>query len=222
MEILRSEYIVEDEYYHVYNRGTDHRAIVQDKYDSDRFIDSLIAFNSVEPIQSIYWNEYERNKMGFEKQGNVNQKKLVEIICYCLNPNHYHLILKPISKNGISEFMKRIAGYSRYFNERYKRSGSLFQGKYKVKHLDSNDYLLHASAYVNINFKVHDIHEPALKLVRSSYDQYFSDSTGICVTDIILDQFSNTAEYIKFCNDSLELMKQRKVEDKEFKKLLLE
>jgi len=77
---------------------------------------------------------------------------LVEIIVYCLNPNHYHIILRQVSEGGVSKFMLKLSsGYSSYFNKKNKRSGSLFQGRFKAVHIDSNEYLLYLSAYVNKN-----------------------------------------------------------------------
>ena len=216
----RSEYLVTDEYYHIYNRGVDKRSIVVDQADADRFIQGLQEFKLLQPIGSIYENSFflkSQAKSPVEEGGD-----LVEIICYCLNPNHCHLILKQLVDGGISEYMKRIGGYTKYFNERYKRSGSLFQGTYKAKLIESNDYLLHVSAYVNCNDRVHKIKDPALRLVRSSFSQYLGLKSGFCKTDLILNQFKNAKEYRSFCEDSLELMLQSKEEARELKELSLE
>jgi len=76
--------------------------------------------------------------------------KLVDVVCYCLNSNHYHMILKQKSNDGIKKFMHKLGtSYTMYFNKKLKRSGSLFQGKFKSIHIDSNEYLLYLSAYVN-------------------------------------------------------------------------
>ena len=155
---MRGELLVNDEYYHIYNRGVDKRAIVMDIYDSERFVQSMIDFNSTETIGSVY--EYSFVKEKYENKDDT----LVEIIAYCLNPNHFHLLLKQVVDNGISKYMHRLStGYTNYFNLRYKRSGSLFQGKYKFKHIEDNDYLLHLSAYVNLNYKVHQLGSPTPK-----------------------------------------------------------
>ena len=71
-----------DEYYHIYNRGVDKRNIVSDHYDVDRFLKSMDLFNSVRPIQSLY-------ALSFQKEQKRDIEKLVEIITFCLNPNHY-------------------------------------------------------------------------------------------------------------------------------------
>ena len=80
------EKIAPGEYYHVYNRGVDKRSITKDSKDIERFMQSLEFFNSQKPIISLR-----------EVISNENIKlenPLVEIICYCLNPNHYHFLLK--------------------------------------------------------------------------------------------------------------------------------
>ena len=98
---------------------------------------------------------------------------LVEIVAYCLNPNHYHLIVKQISEKGIERFMQKIGtGYTNYFNKRYERSGALFQGKFKSIHIDSNEYLLHLSVYVFENrlgsLSGHDTIFRAVNSIRSA------------------------------------------------------
>lgn len=209
------------EFYHVFNRGVDKRIIFTDKYDIDRFFKSLIEFNIVDPIGSLYENS--RKQSGGETA--TRENKLVNIITYCLNPNHYHLILEQLVDGGLSEFMKRLGGYTWYFNNKYDRSGSLFQGVFKAVHIDSNEYLLHVSAYTNLNDRVHKLNDKFSTLVpsRSSWGEYMSkEVSGICEKDVILEQFRNVDEYKEFALSSLESIVQRKQELKDFDKFLLE
>src|SRR3989344_6008505 len=119
---MRKMAFLPGEYYHIYNRGVDKRNIFSDKKDLGRFFQSMKEFNTKNPIGSLYENSF------------VN---------YCLNPNHYHFLLTPLVEKGVEKFMQRLGtGYTMYFNERNKRSGSLFQGKFKSKHINSNEYLL--------------------------------------------------------------------------------
>src|SRR3989344_9600333 len=180
------------EFYHVYNRGVEKRDVFSSLSDLERFLKSIVAFNTIEPIGSIHENAF--NKKVLRRKANT---QLVNIICYCLNPNHYHFIMQQKSDGGISEFMKRLGGgYTKYFNLKYKRSGVLFQGVFKSKHVDSNEYLLRASAYVNLNNRVHRLgHETS----KSSWQEYIGDSKQhICNTDIVLKQFNNRKEYRSF------------------------
>ena len=151
--------------------------------------------------------------------------KLVDIVCYCLNPNHYHMILRQRTDNGISEFMKRIGtGFTQHFNFRYKRSGALFQGKFKAKHVNSNKYLLHLSAYVNLNNEVHKIKGDTK--FRSSWDGYINSSGDkyhkIYKPTIILSQFDQRNEYKEFAKSSLIDILGRKQLFKDMEEILCE
>jgi len=219
---MRKVKFVNDEYYHIYNRGVDKRTIFECQEDIDRFFLSMKEFNVLDPIGSIYEEILRRNKFG----DLVSKKeKLVEFVCYCLNPNHYHFILKQLVEEGIRKFMHKVSlGYTMFFNKEYKRNGSLFQGPFKAIHIGSNEYLLHLSAYVNLNHKVHNLGKfgsSASKLFRSSWDEYINNNKeekGFCKKDIISDQFGSPLDYKEFAEDSLERIK----ENKQIKKFLLE
>lgn len=150
----------------------------------------------------------------------------MNIIAYCLNPNHFHFILEQLVDSGVSEFMKRLSGgYTSYFNQKHERSGSLFQGAFKDAHIDSNEYLLHVSAYVNLNDRVHQLGGETPKFVESmsSWKEYMDKGVkGICEKGIILGQFRNLDEYKGFATSSLKSIIKRKEEVKDFDRLLLE
>jgi Transposase and inactivated derivatives len=198
---MRKTPLVCDEYYHVYNRGVDKRIVFQDSLDIGRFLQGIQEFNTIEPIGSIFENSFSKDKS--------IDDKLVEIVCYCLNPNHFHLLLKQVSENGISEFMKRLSGgYTLYFNNRNKRTGALFQGKFKSSHIDSNTYLLHVSAYINLN---NHLRNRTPSNSKSSWEEYVGTGVSrVCKTEIILDQYKNRGEYKKFAMSSLEDIIRRK------------
>jgi len=207
---MRKTKFEDNEYYHIYNRGTDKRSITTMKEDSDRFVGSIIAFNSREPIGSIYLI------LSGSASKDLEMESLVEIIAYCFNPNHFHLILKQIEDGGISKFMHKFGtGFTRYFNDNHYRSGSLFQGRFKARHIESDYDLLRMSTYVNLNYKVHQLSGSATKLVRSSWDEYRGNAKKqICSRDIILDQFSSIKEYTKFAQETVkEIVKERKLVD---------
>jgi len=242
---LRKTPFINSEFYHIYNRGVDKRIIFSDEDDIARFIQSMHEFNSIEPIGSIYEKTFVNNKLGGKAS---KSKKLVNFIAYCLNPNHYHFILEQVEEDGISKFMQRIGtGYAMYFNEKYDRGGALFQGKFKSVHIDSNEYLLHLSAYVNLNDRVHQLGGKASKLVgsESSWGEYVGDtnrkgintkntnvkntkakggdsSKGFCKKDIVMDQFKGVKEYKKFARDSLQAVLEKRYESDNFENFLLE
>lgn len=199
--------------YHVYNRGTDKRNIVMDKYDVQRFLQSMRDFNSVDPIGSLYELSYIKNtKLGGRTAKSSKTKKLVSITAYCLNPNHFHLILKQIENNGISEFMKRLGGgYAWYFNNKHVRTGNLFQGKFKANIVDTNEYALRLSVYVNLNNRVHRLNAQAF--TASSWEEYISlqkTKDDLCDKSIILKQFLSKKDYKNFAEEALAQIIQRK------------
>lgn len=222
---MRKTPFVENEYYHIYNRGVDKREIFSDQYDVKRFFQSMAEFNIIEPIGSIYENSFVKEK---EVKLGSSTSKLVEFVCYCLNPNHYHFLLKQIAENGIEKFMHRLGtGYTKYFNNKIKRTGSLFQGRFKSIHIDSNEYLLHLSAYINLNDRVHSLDKlgSSTSKSRSSWEEYVSRKNfgaKFCESDIILGQFDSPGEYEKFALEALENIREKKELDKELNELLLE
>ncbi|OGZ31521.1 MAG: hypothetical protein A3H02_02320 [Candidatus Niyogibacteria bacterium RIFCSPLOWO2_12_FULL_41_13] len=219
---MRKIQFANGEYYHIYNRGVDKRAVFNNNNDYERFFKSMKEFNVVEPIGSIYERSFSRSQFGSLASklasGSVG---LVKFICYCLNPNHYHFLVQQVADDGIKKFMHRIGtGYTKYFNEKYERNGSLFQGSYKIVHIDSNEYLLHLSAYINLNDKVHfsqhQLGSLASKLdFKSSWNEYVENIiAGLCDKKVILQQFRNNLEYKKFAQEALELIQERKeIED---------
>ncbi len=210
---MRKTSFAEGEFYHIYNRGVDKRQIFANARDIDRFLQAMDEFNVMEPIGSIYENSFRKNQ---PQRSRTRQKKLVNIICYCLNPNHYHLLLEQAVERGIEKFMHRLGvGYTNYFNLKNKRSGVLFQGAFKAIHIDTNDYLLRLSAYINLNFKVHQLGNSVPKLYKSSWDEYLQlqPENNFCDKDIILKQFKNIIEYKEFTNEALKDTLRRRTDD---------
>lgn len=139
-----------NEYYHIYNRGTDKRIIFLEPYDYNRFIILLHLCNSKNPVDI---EKFLREGRSFPELINIAvPDRLVHIGAYVLMPNHFHILIKEINENGISLFMKKLStAYSMYFNKKYERSGSLFQGIFKAKHAEKDEYLKYLFAYIHLN-----------------------------------------------------------------------
>lgn len=202
---MRKIQFSEGEHYHVFNRGVDKRLIFMDQEDVERFKKSLELFNSIEPIGSIYEQQFRRETLA---------KPLVRFIAYNILANHFHLILKQITEKGISKYMTRLqAGYTYYFNNKYKRSGALFQGTFKANHIDSNEYLLYVSAYVNGNHQLgKKLGGNTSKLILAhSLNEYLYEEKGICVgKSVVLEQFDSKKAYKKFMERVLEEVRDNK------------
>jgi len=187
------------EYYHIYNRGTEKRDVFMDMGDYLRFLKSLDEFNQVERTLSLYVQDQMKKNGLVATESLRDREKLVEIVAYNLIPNHFHLILKQLKEGGISEFMKRMGtGYTGYFNHKYERSGVLFQGRFKVAHIESNEKLLYLSAYVNGNHIVHGVKNK----VFSSLKEYSTGESSLCDIKCILDQFSGVGDYLRYVQNT--------------------
>jgi putative transposase len=140
------EFITSDIYlYHIYNRGVDKRNIFLENDDYVRFIHDLFEFNDIRPAR-----EFSRAKDTMIDQ--EKRKLKVEILAFCLMPNHFHLLLKQKEDRGIKEFMHKIGtGYTMYFNRKNKRSGVLFQGRFKAKLIDNEPYFKYMPHYIHTN-----------------------------------------------------------------------
>ncbi len=146
-----------------------------DKKDVERFLLCMKLFSFKDPVGSLDLALREQEQFVDVRRLQIaeGEKRLVSIVEYCLNPNHFHFILKQEITGGISEFMKRLqGGYTRYFNDKNDRSGALFQGKFKSMYAEKDTYFEQLFAYVMWNYKVHDLSKNKLYLVRSSEEEY--------------------------------------------------
>jgi len=143
---LRKTPFVLGEYYHIYNRGNSKQKIFLSKKDYERFIALLYGTNTNERF----------NFFDLQKSGGVFTKEiedpLVAIGAYCLMPNHFHILITPLSEDGLSKFMQKLStAYSMYFNETHKRTGGLFEGKFKSQHMGDDRQLKYIFSYIHLN-----------------------------------------------------------------------
>lgn len=147
---------LEDGYYHIYNRGVEKRKIFQDSQDYKVFLSYLKDY--LEPRDEIKLKKAlekisysERDKI--IKQLTINNfSDQIDLLAYCLMPNHFHLLIKQKTKRGIESFMKSLGTrYVIYFNKRHSRIGGLFQDAYKAVLVKTDEQLLHLSRYIHQN-----------------------------------------------------------------------
>jgi putative transposase len=170
------------EYYHIYNRGNSKQTIFHDKKDYDRFVKLLFLSNSRE--------NFKVHLLGKEIYDHDRGEPLVGIGAYCLMPNHFHLLLTQTETGSISKFMQKVStGYSMYHNNRYKRTGTLFEGKFKSEHSDNDRYLKYLFSYIHLNpiklidtkWKENGIKDKsnAIKYIENYYFSSFPDYSGL-------------------------------------------
>lgn len=199
--------LVNDSFYHIYNRGVEKRKIFMEDKDYQRF------------LQTIYYYQFSGPKPRFSTHKRFKIKdfdkspKIVEIVCYCLMPNHFHLLLKQLKNNGIQEFLSKITNsYTKYFNTKNKRVGSLMQGQFKAVSVETDEQLVHLSRYIHLNPFVAEITKDWENFPYSSIREFTRNAIfSICVTDTILNFFTSLAKYKSFIADhqayALELSK---------------
>lgn len=171
--------LVNGNYYHIFNRGVEKRNVFLTRHDYKRFLNTLIYY------------QIEESNVKFSSRSLLdiisvqNSKKQVEIIGYCLMPNHYHLLLKQNIDNGISTFLRKVSNsYTKYFNTKYERVGPLFQGAFKARLIDDSEVLLHVLRYIHLNPFVDRSGEVLdLSFPYSSYNEYITKQK-ICNTRI--------------------------------------
>ena len=178
---------VEQGYYHIYNRGVEKRKIFLDEQDYKVFLKYLKIY--LEPPAKIPERKITIRNYTFTAPAKPlkNYHGQVELLSYCLMPNHFHLLIKQNAKNSIELFMRSLATkYSIYFNKKYDRVGPLFQGAYKAVLVDEEKYLLHLSRYIHLN----PVKESPLHMSYSSYSDYIGKrQTGWINTKIVLSYF---------------------------------
>lgn len=123
-----------------------------DKQDYLRFIHDLYELNDQERVELNYYKFRDCEIDDKITKVNKLRKPLVNILAFCLMPNHYHILLAPRVENGIPRFMQKVnMGYSKYFNQKYERTGTLFQGRYKSILITDDTHFLHLPFYIHFN-----------------------------------------------------------------------
>ncbi|MDP1688978.1 MAG: transposase [bacterium] len=151
--------IVPGNIYHILNRGVDKRKIFLDDMDYLRFIHDLFEFNDENPslsnshlFKAIKTFEPQYSDLRSPNISREPRKLLVEILVFCLMPNHYHLMVRPLTEKGLVKFIKKLnIGYANYFNQKYERSGALFQGRYKSIAITNDAHFIHLPYYIHMN-----------------------------------------------------------------------
>lgn len=140
------------ELYHIVNRGVEQRDIFLDHQDYMRFVYDLFEFNDqnmVDPNTRFFTPPYD-----IEGHAARHSKRLllVDLHAFCLMSNHYHLFVSSRVERGVPQFMKKLnMGYAKYFNERYDRSGALFQGRYRRCLVQRDAHFAHLPLYIHLN-----------------------------------------------------------------------
>lgn len=213
MTSYRSTVLANGQFYHIYNRGVEKRTIFENKREYDHAINTIkyYRFRNLSLKFSRFLVQTTENKFQFSKR-NEKDGEFIEIIAYCLMPNHFHFLVKQLQDNGISKAFSNFANsYTKYFNTKHNRVGPLFQGVFKAIRVESNEQLLHLSRYIHLNPVVSYIlkEENLVDYPWSSLKEYLNNSReGFCKKDYILNQFKSINEYKQFIKNHVSYAKE--------------
>jgi len=183
-------------FYHTQNSGVERRIIFEDEKDCNRFLDTLIHYTPTTPSSRFAFRK--RSKKEHE---NSDLSPLVDIIAYCLMPNHFHLLLKENVPGGVSVYLSRVSNsYTKYFNARHKRSGALFKGRFKSAKIE-NEQLPDIARYIHLDPFSKKIVRDINKFPFSSYFEISKASPKICKSEPLLAFFPDINSFLGFTNN---------------------
>jgi len=197
---------VMDGYYHIYNRGVEKRTIFTDKLDHKVFLSYLKEYLSPKQVpDKVKFTLQGQSFKGVPRTPN-NYANNIKLLCYCLLPNHFHLLIRQHEERAIESFMRSLqTRYSMYFNKRHQRIGGLYQDRYKAINILDETYLLHLSRYIHLNPLEYTKN---LESAYSSYAEYLGKrKTKWLKSDTILSFFDQaTIPEIKKTNSYKEFV----------------
>lgn len=175
---IRTVSFVPGEFYHIYNRGNNKQSIFRDEADYHRFIKLLYTANSNE---NLVIRNFSKTVYQLERG-----ERLVSIGAYCLMPNHFHILVTQTESGDITKFMHKLCtSYSMYHNNKYTRTGKLFEGKFKSEYANSDRYLKYLFSYIHLN---------PLKIIDSNWRNKDIGKLGI---DFLANyKFSSYIDYL--------------------------
>ncbi|HET8709047.1 MAG TPA: transposase [Candidatus Saccharimonadales bacterium] len=172
-------------FYHVYARGSNRQRIFRDATDYEKFLKLFARYLSLEEA---------RNSIGISFPNFYNK---LDLLAFCLMPNHFHLLVYQYQQKAMTEFMRSLlTSYSMYFNKKYKRSGPLFESRFKASLISDDAYLEHISRHIHMNPRNWRTYE------YSSLPYYLQQITDTWLRpERITNLFSGPTKYIKFLED---------------------
>lgn len=180
------------EFFHIYNRGVGKMNIFRNKEDFNVFLSRL--------KENVFPEFIDKSKLSkTDRKRKMLPPNSFDVVCYCLMPNHFHLLIKQLTDLSISKLVSKLcSSYSLYFNKKYDRVGALFQDQFKSVLIKTNEQLLWTSLYIHKNPLKAVLVKNIEDYAWNSYLDYAGlKNDGLCKKEIILDQYRSSKEYLK-------------------------
>ncbi len=186
---------VKDEIYHVYNRGLGKMEVFLNSEDYNLFLYYLSAY--LLPEEKTL-QKYPKTPSRIYKKSLHNE---LELLGYCLMPNHFHLLFKISANSAIPKLMKQLNNaYTSYFNKKYQHAGPLFQGKYKAVKIPQ-EQIKDLIRFIHLNPTTNFLVNNPKDYRWSSHTEYIKQEAMICNLGLIGDYFSSIKEFESFVLD---------------------
>lgn len=202
--MLRKDILATGQIYHIFNRGVNKNDIFFSEKNYKRFLTTAIHYkNFLHKFTASSVSDTVSEKL------RKMEKPKIQILTYCLMPNHFHFLIKQLEEGGITWFMQHLSSsYVHYLNIKHDRVGSLFQGPFKNVLIDSDEQLLHVSRYIHLNPLVSNLTTDLKSYTWSSYSSYISDyNDNLSEPEFILENFKSKKDYEKFILDQVDYSK---------------
>lgn len=201
--------LVEGGVYHIFNKSIAEFKIFNNASHFARVM-GIIRYYQLTKQPLSFSNFIKMKPKNSKSDISLDKEKIVGIIAYCIMPTHLHLVLKQLKDNGISIFMNKVlSSYSHYFNIKYKRRGPLWEGRFKSRMVQNDEYLLHLTRYIHLNPVTAGLVNKPEEWPASSYQEYLQEvdaKDGICQYNEVLD--INPELYRKFTEDRVSYQKE--------------
>ena len=204
--VLATSYV-----YHIYNRGVERRHIFGNAREYGRFLDIMHYYQHANP--ALRYSKFLQQPTDVRTgifEALMAEPTIVDILSFCLMPNHFHLLIRQQSEGGISRFLANICNsYTKYFNTKHARVGPLLQGTFKAVLVETDEQLVHVSRYIHLN-PVSSLIIPKEKLneyLWSSFPEYLGMRPGFTSTDTVLSYFPSREHYHNFVSDQADYAK---------------
>ena len=208
MATYRKLVFVNGGFYHAFNRGIEKRDVFTNRRELSRAKELLKFYQYKEiPLRYSRFRILSKDKQQKLWKIIVDGCKNVEVISFCLMPNHFHFLLKQLEDRGVANFVANFTNaYTKFFNTRHARIGPLFEGVFKAVYVESDEQLIHLSRYIHLNPVVSSLIDISQleSYGWSSYPEYIlKENDNIIESKPVIDLFKNTAEYKNFVLDQV-------------------
>lgn len=198
--------LVNGQYYHVFNRGQDHRLTFSNKYEFRRAISAVEYYRYSNPLSLSKFLALGSQDRGIILAQQAAKQPLVSIVAYCLMPTHFHFLLRQEVEGGISNYISQVQNsHTRFFNTRHERQGTLFLNRFKSVRIETQIQLNHVSRYIHLNpYSSHIVSSLAEteQYPWSSFSQYMGYSGRVCISpEAVLSSFSSRSAYQAYVFD---------------------